>query len=89
MSNTRKFLLALGIASMVISALSNGLSNVEAFLLLMGDGGQMDSSGLAGLMGGALTLTALSSLVAIANLVFFYIALYHLYMSCNPNNSVL
>ena len=61
------------------SALFNGISSGSTQLLMEG------SANVLGVLGGGF----LASVVGIACTVFHFIALYDLYCSCNPQNSVL
>lgn len=79
--NRRRILLILGIVNMVVSG---GLRGASRALLFAG-------SEEAAIAGGAIAMVAglLSMGVSITMLVFYYMALYDLYSSCNPGNSVL
>ncbi|MBR3973374.1 MAG: hypothetical protein IKJ99_05430 [Oscillospiraceae bacterium] len=79
--NRRKILLILGIANMLLGGTLRGVSNALLFA-----GGEE-----AAIAGGALALIGglISAGVGITLLVFYYMAMYDLYSSCNPQNSVL
>lgn len=88
--NTRKVLLGLSIAAVVLSFWSQSNSNA-AFqeLLTYVEGGTVDATATAMNTGVGFLLRLVTWGVGVASAVFGYIALYHLYMSCNPNNGVL
>ena len=83
--NKRKVLLILNIVSVVVNIALQVASNAALMTLFM-DGSQ---SGL--LAGGAISIASslICSGINIASLVFYYMAMYDLYTSCNPQNNVV
>ena len=79
--NRRKLLLILGIANMVVSGMVQGVSNA---LILAGSEEAAMASGAIALVAGLLGMG-----VGIAMSVFYYMSMYDLYTSCNPQNNVL
>lgn len=83
--NRRKILLGLSIATMTLSAFYEIINTLEMFQIL-GDGLSVG----AGVLAVVMLFVALGMLgVSIALTVFYYIALYDLYHSCDPSNGVL
>lgn len=83
--NRRKILLGLSIATMALSTFYEILNTLEMFQLL-GDGLSVGAGALAVVM----LFVALGMLgVSIAMSVYYYIAMYDLYRSCDPSNGVL
>lgn len=83
--NRRTILLALSIAGIVVSSLVSTMVN-GSFMLSTGEV-SMDQLASLGTMGTVLNLV--TSALEIATFVFWQIALYDLYSSCNPRNNVL
>ena len=83
--NRRTILLALSIAGIVVSSLVSTMVN-GSFMLSTGEV-SMDQLTSLGTMGTVLNLV--TSALEIATFVFWQIALYDLYSSCNPRNNVL
>lgn len=83
--NRRTILLILSIASMVVSSLVSSAVN-GSFTLTTGEV-TMEQLAALGTMGSLLNLV--TSALEIATFVFWQIALYDLYTSCNPKNNVL
>ncbi|MBQ7802069.1 MAG: hypothetical protein IJ375_07080 [Oscillospiraceae bacterium] len=83
--NKRKILLILGIASLVVSGVFGVIG--ELAMTAMYNSGADSVIAVSGVVG---TLSSLVSWgIRIAHLVFWHMALYDLYNSCNPENSVL
>jgi len=83
--NRRTILLALSIAGIVVSSLVSTMIN-GSFMLSTGEV-TMDQLVSLGTLGTVLNLA--TSALEIATFVFWQIALYDLYSSCNPKNNVL
>ncbi len=83
--NRRTILLALSIAGIVVSSLISTMIN-GSFMLSTGEV-SMDQLASLGTLGTVLNLV--TSGLEIAIFVFWQIALYDLYSSCNPKNNVL
>lgn len=83
--NRRTILLALSIAGIVVSSLISTMIN-GSFMLSTGEV-SMDQLASLGTLGTVLNLV--TSALEIAIFVFWQIALYDLYSSCNPKNNVL
>lgn len=91
--NRRKILLALSIAGMVLGS----AYTVSYISGMVGVSGQLMSSGsqamegiaAGGALAGSVLISLLNSLVSIVSLVFWHIALYDIYSSCNPKNNVV
>lgn len=79
--NRRKILLALGIASMALSSVSSAMG--EMMMMLMDGETIMMLSAVTAMFG------LMSSVVSIATYVFWQIAMYDLYTSCDPDKNVL
>lgn len=82
--NRRTILLALSIAGMVVSSLVSSMATGSFYLMY---GQNMEHFAALGSMGAVLDLVF--SGLEIATFVFWQIALYDLYTSCNPKNNVL
>ena len=83
--NRRTILLALSIAGIVVSSLISTMIN-GSFMLSTGEV-SMDQLASLGTLGTVLNLV--TSGLELATFVFWQIALYDLYTSCNPKNNVL
>lgn len=83
--NRRKILLVLSIASMVISSLVSSMAT-GSLMLTTGD---VDAEMFVGLGALGSVLELATSALELATFVFWQIALYDLYTSCNPKNNVL
>lgn len=83
--NKRKIMLGLCIASVAVSLLSNIISSIITVILVDSYSSTLLSVNMA--------ISTISSLVSagvsIALVVFWYMAMYDLYSSCNPGNNVL
>lgn len=79
--NRRKILLILGIANAVVGG---GLQGASRVLMFAGSEEAAVAGGAVALIGGLI-----SAGIGIALLVFYYMAMYDLYTSCNPQNNVL
>ena len=83
--NRRKILLILSIAGMAVSSLVSSM--VNGSFILTTEGVSMEQLSSLGAMGTVFNL--ISSGLEIATFVFWQIALYDLYTSCNPKHNVL
>lgn len=83
-TNRRKILLALGVAGLVLSSLVGSMANGGIYL---GLGKNLAHYAALGEIGDVLELTY--SVLEIATFVFWQIAMYDLYTSCNPEKNVL
>ena len=79
--NRRKILLILGIANAVVSG---GLQGASRALMFAGSEEAAVAGGALALIGGLI-----GAGVGITMLVFYYMSMYDLYTSCNPQNNVL
>lgn len=82
--NRRTILLALSIAGLVVSSLVSSMATGSLYLMY---GQNMEHFAALGSMGAVLDLVF--SGLEIATFVFWQIALYDLYTSCDPKNNVL
>lgn len=78
--NRRKILLALGIVPMVVSSVSSAMGEFVAF---------MDEETLLMLTGFMFLFGLVNAVASIAIYVFWQIAMYDLYTSCDPDKNVL
>ena len=79
-TNRRKIILGLSIASPIIGYIATGI--IDTMIMMSGD-----ASGAV--LGASGTLGLVNSILGIASFVFWQIALYDLYTSCNPEKNVL
>lgn len=94
-TNRRKIMLGLAIASMVLSVVDSAFSYNASFSVMSNafSGSYVDEEALMEQLMSATAgigwIATLISVVSLALTVFRYIAYYDLYNSCNPNNGVL
>lgn len=79
-TNRRKILLILGIATIVLSGVTGGVTNA---MLYMGEDAVKAALAFEGIV------ALVSRVLGIATFVFWQIAMYDLYTSCNPEKNVL
>ena len=79
-TNRRKIILGLSIASPIIGYIATGI--IDTMIMMSGD-----ASGAV--LGASGTLGLVNSILGIASFVFWQIAMYDLYTSCNPEKNVL
>ena len=79
-TNRRKILLVLGIATIVLSGVTGGVTNA---MLYMGEDAVKAALAFEGIV------ALVSRVLGIATFVFWQIAMYDLYTSCNPEKNVL
>lgn len=91
--NRRTILLVASVAGAVLGAAYtvSGLGGMVGFAEQMMYSGSQAMEGIAagGAMAGSVLISLLNSVVSIVTLVFWHIALYDLYTSCNPKNNVV